>query len=212
MVTLVGVVDVGLGNIRSVHRIIERAGGCSISVSNGADLEKVSSLVLPGVGHFDAGITAIRRASLLDPLREFVLGSGKPVLGICLGMQLLCRESEEGSEQGLGVIPATVRKFQFQDHDVYKVPHMGWGIVKVAKVNPLLPVISEEQRYYFVHSYRVVPEDSSITIGYTDYGGTFCVAFQQGNVFGVQFHPEKSHRFGLELIKRFVELLARPLF
>ena len=202
----IGVVSVGLGNVNSIHRMIEKAGARSVSVSTAADLEVVRSLVLPGVGHFDAGINALKYAGLFEPLRTFISRSGKPVLGICLGMHLLCRNSTEGVEQGLGIVNASVKKFPFSNQQDLKVPHMGWNTVMNARVNSLLLSSAEDQRYYFAHSYRVIPDTPAITIGLTDYGGIFCAAFQQSNVYGVQFHPEKSHRFGLGLIKRFAAL------
>ena len=127
-------------------------------------------------------------------------------MGICLGMQLLCRNSEEGSAAGLGLIDASVRKLRSETDQSFKVPHMGWNIVRTARPNLILPEGLEEQRFYFVHSYKVVPSDPAVTIGTANYGGEFCVAFQKKNIFGVQFHPEKSHRFGMALMKRFVEL------
>jgi glutamine amidotransferase len=127
-------------------------------------------------------------------------------MGICLGMQLLCKHSEEGDVEGLGLVDATVKKFDFPNQPSLKVPHMGWNTLRTTRENPLLPMDDEERRFYFVHSYKVVPNNPSISIGQCDYGGEFCAAFQQGNVFGVQFHPEKSHRFGMALMQRCVEL------
>lgn len=202
----VGVVDAGLGNVYAIHRMIESAGARSVSVSKVSDFEAVRSLVLPGVGHFDAGINALKAAALFDPLRKFISESGKPVLGICLGMHLLCHRSEEGVEQGLCIVNASVQKFLLGHPAVLKVPHMGWNTVKNARENPIIPATCREERYYFAHSYRVVPDNPSIIIGLTDYGGSFCSAFQQDNILGVQFHPEKSHRFGLQLMKRFLSL------
>lgn len=202
----VGVVALGLSNQNSVHRMIERAGGRSIAVRERADLKRIGAVVLPGVGHFDAGMRALKSASLTESLLDFIVGSGKPTLGICLGMHLLCRASEEGTEKGLNIVNADVRRFMFIDQQSYKVPHMGWNVVDPTRENSLIPFSGEEQRYYFVHSYKVVPDNEAISIGYADHGGKFCAAFQQENIFGVQFHPEKSHRFGLGLIKRFIEL------
>jgi glutamine amidotransferase len=127
-------------------------------------------------------------------------------MGICLGMQLLCLESEEGECSGLGLINAVVKKFVFPAGRNLKVPHMGWNVVSSTRENALLPNGTEVQRFYFVHSYKVVAANSEIVIGTANYGGDFCAAFQKDNIFGVQFHPEKSHRFGMALMKRFVEL------
>ena len=141
-----------------------------------------------------------------EVLVHFERSQQNHVMGICLGMQLLCRSSEEGDLPGLGLIDADVRKFRFPVESKLKVPHMGWNVVSASRASTLLPVRAEKQRFYFVHSYKVVPDDSDITIGIANYGGEFCAAFQQGNIFGVQFHPEKSHRFGMELMRRFIEL------
>ena len=169
-------------------------------------LEPFTKLILPGVGHFDHGIHAIRNMGINAEFLDDMLSCNGMILGICLGMQLLCRGSEEGSEPGLGLIDADVKKFRFSADDKMKVPHMGWNVVRTGTSNPLIPHTEEGQRFYFVHSYKVVPDDPSVVIGTANYGGEFCAAFQQGNVFGVQFHPEKSHRFGMALMKRFVEL------
>lgn len=203
---LISIIDTGLGNIGSIQRMIERAGGKAFSIINPTQLNKGSKVILPGVGHFDQGMSRLIEAGFADVLVDLGRSQKIQVLGICLGMQLLCRGSEEGSLAGLGLIDACVKKFCFSSESKLKVPHMGWNIVSVPRANPLLHVTTEEQRFYFVHSYKVVPDDSSITIGTANYGGEFCAAFRQGNVFGVQFHPEKSHRFGMELLRRFVEL------
>ena len=202
----IGIIEVGLGNIASVQRMLEKAGAKSILARTPEDLLGVEKIVLPGVGHFDEGIKKLQRSGFADTLVKLVTERNIIVMGICLGMHLLCRSSQEGSEYGLALIDADVKKFQFTEDMGLKVPHMGWNVVTSTRTNTLLPPSVEERRFYFVHSYKVVPKDPEITIGTADYGGGFCAAFQQGTVFGVQFHPEKSHRFGMELMQRFVEL------
>lgn len=203
---IIGILNTGLGNLGSIQRMIEKVGGRAIYVASPADFESVSKIVLPGVGHFDEGMRALERSGLLPSLVKHVDEDGKPILGICLGMQLLCRGSEEGGELGLGMVDAEVAKFRFSPDQNLKVPHMGWNVVRSSRPNLLIPSVDEEQRFYFVHSYRVVPSDPDITIGSTTYGGNFCSAFNKDNIYGVQFHPEKSHRFGMALMKRFLDL------
>ncbi len=202
----VGVIDIGLGNIASIVRIIEKVGGKAIMINQTSQLKNINKIVLPGVGHFDEGMKKLKDSGLAEMIVELTVQSHIQIMGICLGMQLLCRGSEEGWMSGLGLIDADVKRFRFSKELKLKVPHMGWNIVSQNKPNPLLPVNDYEQRFYFVHSYKVVPDQSEVTIGSTDYGGNFCAAFQQDMIFGVQFHPEKSHRFGMALMRRFVEL------
>ena len=185
--------------------MIQRVGGSSISVSSPDMLSSVDKIILPGVGHFDAGMSALIDRGFYDALMDAEMHQKRPLLGICLGMQLLCNSSEEGIRPGLGLVDARVLKFRFEAGSTLKVPHMGWNSIAAIRDNPILPISDEEQRFYFVHSYKVVPGDPDLTIAQATYGGEFCAAFQQENIFGVQFHPEKSHRFGMDLMKRFVE-------
>jgi glutamine amidotransferase len=200
------IVDVGLSNIASVQRMLEKVGSKTVLASKPDDLLGAKKIVLPGVGHFDEGVRRLQKLGLADTLVSLVMEEEARVLGICLGMQLLCRSSEEGSRLGLGLIDAEVKKFRFTDELKLKIPHMGWNVVSSPRANVLLSPTLGDQRFYFVHSYKVVPDNPNIIIGTANYGGEFCAAFQQGNIFGVQFHPEKSHRFGMELMRRFVEL------
>ena len=202
----IGIINVGLGNISSIQRMLQRVGECAKYVSSPAECIGSDALILPGVGHFDEGIRALHKANLFETLRIIGRKNEIPVLGICLGMQLLCRGSQEGSLQGLGLISADVEKFRFPDDKKLKVPHMGWNVVRPSSSNPLISRSEEEQRFYFVHSYRVIPDEPNIVIGTANYGGNFCAAFQRNNIFGVQFHPEKSHRFGMALMKSFIDL------
>lgn len=200
------ILDCGTGNFSSVARMINLVGGdCEIGHEI-KKLESASKIILPGVGHFDNGMKSIHENGLRDTLESKVKNDKIPILGICLGMQLMCRMSEEGNEVGLGFIEADVEKFKFNCESKLKIPHMGWNVVQPTAHGTLLPLSADEQRFYFVHSYKVVPDSDNITTGVADYGGMFCAAFQKDNIYGVQFHPEKSHRFGLNLIKRFVEV------
>ena len=200
------IIDVGLGNILSIKRMIEKVGGQSRLVSRSTDLDLYGKYILPGVGHFDEGMRRLGDKGFVDCLTDPLMTKNLCGMGICLGMQLLCKSSEEGQLPGLGLVDATVEKIKIPDGSKYKVPHMGWNSVLATQSNPLLPQIADEQRFYFVHSYKVVPRDATIVIGSTNYLGRFCSAFQKETLFGVQFHPEKSHRFGFSLMKRFVEM------
>lgn len=202
----VGIINAGLGNLASIQRMLERVGAIGVYVSSRKECMECEALILPGVGHFDEGMRALRDADLIDTIRKRVCEDNIPILGICLGMQLLCRGSEEGTESGLGLIDADVKKFRFSANDKLKVPHMGWNVVRPETPSPILVHTGEEQRFYFVHSYKVVPDEPIVVIGSANYGGKFCAAYQKDNIFGVQFHPEKSHRFGMALMKHFVDL------
>lgn len=201
----VDVLDYGIGNIGSVIRMIEKVGGSAKSISTADEIRHSEKLILPGVGHFDHGISQLVERGLLESLQERVVQQGTPIMGICLGMQLLCIRSEEGTLSGLGYVNADVKKFQALPDPNLKIPHMGWNNVMVTRRNPLIEIAIEEQRFYFVHSYYVEPKSSDLTIMTTSHGMEFCAAFQSENIFGVQFHPEKSHRFGMALMKRFVD-------
>lgn len=204
----IGVVNVGLGNVGSVQRMLQRIGVSWTDVSSPKECIKSRALILPGVGHFDSGMRKLQDAGLDDGLKEFAIKVGGPVLGICLGMQLLTRYSEEGSLPGLGLVNAEVRRFKTSSDKPIRIPHMGWNVVRPVVENPLIPMLEQEQRFYFVHSYRVDPIDTTVKIAVADYGGEFCAAFQKNNIFGVQFHPEKSHNFGMSLMQRFIEYRA----
>lgn len=206
MQRIVGIVCNGLGNITSIMRMLNRVGARATYVTKEADFTQVDSLILPGVGHFDEGMRSLRHRKLISPLIDLIRNKKVPTLGICLGMQLLCRNSEEGTERGLGLIDADVKKFKFPAGMRFKVPHMGWNVVHAAAHNALIDPNQQEQRFYFVHSYKVVPDNQNIVIGTCTHYDNFCAAFQKENIFGVQFHPEKSHSFGMALLKNFTEL------
>ena len=203
---MIGVLDIGLGNIASVLRMIEKVGGAAMRVSKPQEIFEARKLILPGVGNFERGMLNISNRNLLPVLRERIVDDSIPVLGICLGMQLLCVRSEESTLPGLGFVDADVIKFRTTKDQVLKVPHMGWNTIDVTRENSLFEMSIEEQRFYFVHSYYVLPRTPDIAIGMATHGVKFCAAFQEGNIYGVQFHPEKSHRFGMSLMKHFVEL------
>ena len=206
MESKIGILNYGNGNHGSIQRMINKVGGQSSLINGPSELIKYRKIILPGVGNFSESVRLLHKHSLWEPLLKFTQSKEVSLMGICLGMQLLCKHSEEGNVDGLSLVDAKVEKFDFSYHESLKVPHMGWNTIRTIRPNTLLPMDNNERRFYFVHSYKVVPNDPRISIGQCDYGGEFCAAIQQDNILGVQFHPEKSHRFGMALIKNFVEL------
>jgi glutamine amidotransferase len=200
------IVDYGLGNLNSVANMIRHVGGTCRVTGDPGELAEAEKFILPGVGAFDRGMEALRGTGIADALSVAVLERKKPILGICLGMQLMANRSQEGNLSGLGWLDADVRKFCLPALSGLKIPHMGWNTVNIVKSNPLLDSSMGEQRFYFVHSYHVVCTDSADVLATAHHGMDFCAAIQKGNIFGAQFHPEKSHRFGMALMKRFLEL------
>jgi imidazole glycerol-phosphate synthase subunit HisH len=200
----VGVIDYGVGNIGSICNIIHSIGYQSTSVKDPCDIGNYSHIILPGVGSFDNAMLTLTQGGWVDKLELFI-DSGKPILGICLGMQLMTNLSDEGDLSGLGWIKGTVKSFNSAILDDSRVPHMGWNTVELKK-KILAFGNSDEYRYYFVHSYFVACYEKSDILAQTNYGGvSFVSAFQRENILGVQFHPEKSHKFGKDFFKFFLE-------
>lgn len=203
----ISVIDYGAGNIASVVNMIRHVGGEAEVISSPDDLAQASKLLLPGVGAFDHAMKCLREGGWLPELNRCALQNEVPVMGICLGMQLMCASSEEGVEQGLSWIDASVRRFNFEaQHLRLKVPHMGWNAVEVVKPDPVFDDHSTPRRFYFVHSYYVSCHDKSDVLLECNYGQKFVAGFQSKNIWGFQFHPEKSHKFGMEIFKRFLEV------
>lgn len=203
---MISVIDCGLGNINSVIRMVNKVGGHAKSITQPEELLKSEKLILPGVGHFDSGMKRLMGNKLDQALIEKMNEGNAPLLGICLGMQLLCSTSEEGEIPGLGLVDADVRRFSFSENSNLKIPHMGWNEIEICKKNPLFDISSSEYRFYFVHSFYVSPGCNDINIAHANHGFDFCAAFQKEQIFGVQFHPEKSHSFGMKVMKKFISL------
>lgn len=200
------IVNYGLGNLSSVLNMINKVGGEAAIISDPNMLTKANKLIIPGVGAFDHGMSNLNNSGWINALNEAVLGKHVPILGICLGMQLMCKSSEEGKLPGLGWINAEVKRFKLPIDSNLKIPHMGWNTVDIVKPNPLIKAEDGEQRFYFVHTYYAVCNNKEDVLATTHHGDEITAAFSRDNIYGVQFHPEKSHRFGMALINRFVEL------
>lgn len=200
---MIGIVDYGMGNLGSIRNMLKKVGAACEITSDPQRLAQASKLILPGVGAFDAGMARLDEAGLTPVLHQLVLERRMPVLGICLGMQLMTRGSEEGRRPGLGWIDATTVRFEPPPADKLKVPHMGWNVVQPCRPSALLEGAEAEERFYFVHSYFVRCSDPADVLLRAHYGAPFDAAFERGNVMGVQFHPEKSHKFGLRLLSNF---------
>jgi len=201
---MITIVDYGLGNLVSVKNMLKKLGAESVITDNVAEISAAEKIILPGVGAFDNGMLLIKQKGLLEVLNKKALQDKIPVLGICLGMQLLTKGSEEGIEKGLGWIDAQTVKFTFNDKTL-KIPHMGWSYIDVKKENKLIKRESKH-RFYFVHSYYVKCNNSSDEIAICNYGTAFTCMFNHENIYGAQFHPEKSLKFGMELLNNFNKL------
>jgi imidazole glycerol-phosphate synthase subunit HisH len=204
---LITIVDYGLGNVQAIANIYKRVEIPATLARTAAELEGATHIILPGVGAFDWAMTRLNDSGMRTTLDDLVQRQRKPVLGICVGMQMMARTSDEGRAAGLGWFDAGVKlfddaKFVGRTH----LPHMGWNDVEPARGNQLLRDLGDDARFYFLHSYYFAPYDPADLLASTNYGGRFACAVQRGNVHGVQFHPEKSHGWGIQLLKNFAEL------
>ncbi|WKZ19219.1 MAG: imidazole glycerol phosphate synthase subunit HisH [Candidatus Jettenia sp. CY-1] len=200
--TMIVLINYGMGNNGSILNMLKKIGIDAIISSHVDDIKKAHKLILPGVGAFDNGMKNLNNLDLTPILHEKVMRDKTPILGICLGMQLLTQKSEEGSLPGLGWIDAQTIKF---NHSELKIPHMGWNTITVYKQSALFREIYQEPKFYFVHSYHVMCSNENDILTKTFYGYEFVSSIQQENIIGVQFHPEKSHKYGMKLLKNFVE-------
>lgn len=203
MITLV---NYGLGNIQAFFNIFNRLN-IPVSIATTADeLARAEKIILPGVGAFDWAMTRLNESGMRACLNDLVMVRHRPVLGVCVGMQIMARRSDEGELDGLGWIDAEVKKF---DESTFtqqtRLPHMGWNNVVANNTDSLFRGMETDSRFYFLHSYYFLPRNASDVLGTTDYNGPFASAVRSGNVFGTQFHPEKSHQWGVRLLNNFAE-------
>ena len=201
----VTLVNYGLGNIRAFANIYESLNIPVKEAKTAADLSLAKRIVLPGVGAFDWAMSRLYASGMRDMLDDLVLRKNIPVLGVCVGMQIMARCSEEGEESGLGWIDAKVMRFRKESLSLAPLPHMGWNDVQSVKSNPLFSAI-ESPRYYFLHSYYIEPVRPSVVLATARYGSEFTAAVCSNHIYGTQFHPEKSHRWGIDLLRNFATL------
>ncbi len=202
---MIVIVDYGMGNLRSVQKAFERINIPVIISSDRNEILNAKKIVLPGVGNFEKGMINLKAANLIEALNEAVIEKELPILGICLGMQLMTEFSEEGNVAGLGWIKGVTLKFNLSSNKL-KVPHMGWNNIQILNSDSIFKNIEEDNLFYFVHSYYVTCAHKNDVLATTDYSGYFVSAFQKENIYGCQFHPEKSHDAGLTVLRNFVNL------
>lgn len=203
---MITIIDYGMGNIRSVQKVFQRLNIQVQITSNHKEILSADKLLLPGVGHFANGMKKLEETGLKEILDQQVLIKKVPIMGICLGMQLMTKNSAEGNVEGLGWVDAQTSRFNFENQNL-KIPHMGWNQINVKKNTPMSNSIKGDDLFYFVHSYFVSCNQEKDVLFLSNYGNPFVSGFEKDNIVGVQFHPEKSHRSGMRLIQNFSDKL-----
>jgi glutamine amidotransferase len=202
---MVLIVDYGMGNIRSIQHKLQKNGIQANVSSNSSDILSAGKLILPGVGHFKKGMENLNKYNLVEALNRKVLLEKTPIMGICLGIQLFTKFSEEGNVPGLGWIDAETRRFRFENSSL-SIPHVGWDSIRIKKPSPLFTDLPEDKKYYFTHSYHLVCRNEEDILAESEYGYGFVAAIQHENIYGTQFHPEKSHKEGMKVLLNFCRL------
>lgn len=202
------IVDYNAGNLRSVKRACDKVGLASHLTQDPDEVLRASKIIFPGVGAAKSAMDTLHNTHLDEALKA-AAAKGTPILGICVGAQIMLDRSEEGDVPALGLIPGTTRRFRLSDPTL-KIPHIGWNQVRVSQTHPLLAGIKDDDELYFVHSYYLAPTSSAHAYAMTDYGGDFCCAIGRDNLFATQFHPEKSGPIGLALLERFSRWEGTP--
>lgn len=200
------IVDYGMGNLNSVKRKLSRLKVNAIISSDADDIKSADKIILPGVGHFKKAMESLNSLGLIDVLNKEILVNKKPILGICLGMQLMSKKSEEGNVEGLGWIDAEIVRFRVKDSLKFKIPHIGWNKIMISKESKLMKSIPDLSEFYFVHSYHLLAKDKNDVLNETEFEYPFVSAIEKGNIFGVQYHPEKSHDIGDVLLENFINI------
>ena len=200
------IIDYGMGNLNSIHKKIRSFKITPIISCNESEIRKADKIILPGVGHFSKAINNLKILGIIDILNELVLIKQKPIFGICLGMQLMTEKSEEGNIEGLGWVRGEVVRFNINNKKTYKIPHIGWNKINILKNSILMNGIKENTELYFVHSYHLKLNDKCDILNETKYEYKFSSALEKNNIFGVQYHPEKSHNDGTKILKNFIDL------
>ena len=200
---MIAIINYGLGNLASIQNMCKRLNIEAVITADVDTICRATKLILPGVGHFKKGMENLQKNGLKDVLDQLVLIEKKPILGICLGAQLMTQHSEEGDIMGLGWIDASTIRFDQSQDKMMKVPHMGWSEIVTTKSNPLWNNLPSEPRFYFVHTYHFLFSDKNEISATCHYGYDFACAFQKINIYGTQFHPEKSHKYGMKVLENF---------
>lgn len=199
----IAIIDYGAGNLRSVQKALEKLGFSAFITKDKDEISSSGGVILPGVGAFDSALKMLRDSGLAAMLTSEI-NKGKPFLGLCLGMQILFDQSEEGIEPGLGIVKGTVKRFPYSPGTSLKVPHMGWNTLKIRQPDsPIMKNVPQNSKVYFVHSYYCEPQSTEMTLTETDHGISFASSVYRDNLFALQFHPEKSGEIGLEMLKNF---------
>ena len=203
---MITIINYGVGNLASIKNMLKKAGFESELATDEETIGKAAKIILPGIGAFDHCMSEFNKSGLRNIVTKQVLEQKTPVLGICVGLQMLMEGSEEGTEQGLGWIAGETVKFKKEKLGDLKIPHMGWTNVQIAKKTPLTENLGDQPRFYFVHSYYVQPSDKSDEMLTAFYGYEFTAAVNRDNIYGAQFHPEKSHKYGMRILENFARL------
>jgi len=202
----IAIVDHGMGNLGSVQNMLRRIGASSVRTADPDEIARADKIILAGIGGFDGAMERLEELGLVDVLNQRVLQDRVPILGVCLGLQLMAHGSEEGANRGFGWLDADVRRFSFPEDQRLPIPHMGWQEIDLTRSSPLFSETGATPRFYFSHAYHLVCHDPADVVATATYGYSFAAAVHRGNILGTQFHPEKSHVFGMDAYRRFVAL------